>query len=66
MTSVDTVFDHMDRWRHLPAYQLERRADIFFSVYLAEVVQEVTGVPVSPSMIPELPLKRGVGASLPG
>ncbi len=58
MNRLDTVFAHMDRWRHLPAYQLERRADIFFSAYLAEVVAEVTGVPVADRMIPELPIKR--------
>jgi hypothetical protein len=25
-----TLFDRLDAWRHVPAYQLERRADIFF------------------------------------
>lgn len=58
MNPLDTVFDHMDRWRHLPAYQLERRADIFFSAYLAEVITGFTGVPASKRMIPELPIKR--------
>ncbi len=58
MHPLDTVFSHMDRWRHLPAWQLERRADIFFSVYLADVVAELTGVPVSDRLIPELPIKR--------
>ena len=59
MTSpLDTVFDHMDRWRHLPAYQLERRADLFFSAYLADVVAAHTGVAVSPILVPELPIRR--------
>jgi hypothetical protein len=53
-----TLFANMDRWRHLPAYQLERRADIFFSAYLPAVVAEHTGVEVSPEMIPELPIRR--------
>jgi hypothetical protein len=35
---LDSVFAHLDRWRHLPNYQLERRADIFFSVYSWSVV----------------------------
>ena len=55
---LTTIFENMDRWRHLPAYQLERRADIFFSAYLPAVVAEHTGVPVSPIVIPELPIRR--------
>jgi hypothetical protein len=59
MTSpLTTIFKNMDRWRHLPAYQLERRADIFFSAYLPAVVAEHTGIPVSPIVIPELPIRR--------
>jgi hypothetical protein len=50
----------MDRWRHLPAYQLERRADIFFSAYLPAVVAEHVGVRVSPSVVPELPVLRSL------
>ena len=55
---LSTVFDHMDRWRHLLAYQLERRADLFFSAYLPEVLTAHTGVPVSPDLLPELPIRR--------
>lgn len=55
---LDAVFAHLDTWRHLPAYQLERRADIFFSAYLPEVVGEYSGIRLLPSMVPELPLKR--------
>lgn len=58
MSLIDSIFDQLNRWRHFPAYQLERRADIFFSIYLAEVVAAFTGVPVSPRLIPELPIKR--------
>ena len=39
MRSIDTLFDRMDAWRHLPSYQLERRADLFFSLYLPEVLE---------------------------
>jgi hypothetical protein len=55
---LDAVFSNMDRWRHLPAYQLERRADIFFSAYLPDVVAEHMGVEVSPEVVPELPIRR--------
>jgi len=58
MTPIDTLFHHMDHWRHLPAYQLERRADLFFSAYLPAVVAEHTGTPIAPDLIPELPIRR--------
>jgi len=57
---LDAVFHHLDLWRHLPAYQLERRADIFFSVYLKGIVEEVTGTPLEDEIIPELPIKRAL------
>lgn len=47
-----------DQWRKFPAYQLERRADIFFALYLPEVLEEQMGVPMSPCLIPEFPLKH--------
>lgn len=54
---VDTLFELLDRWRHLPNYQLERRADIFFGLYLPELLadrfeQSIAGV------VPEFPVKR--------
>ncbi|RLB52661.1 MAG: hypothetical protein DRJ42_14240, partial [Deltaproteobacteria bacterium] len=55
---IDQMFLHLDRWRHLPAYQLERRIDIFFSVYLVDVLREITGDDLVDTIIPELPLKR--------
>lgn len=58
MGPLDTVFRHLDTWRHLPAYQLERRADVFFSVYLKAVVEEHTGVALEDVLLPELPIKR--------
>lgn len=58
MAPLDTLFHNLDTWRHLPNYQLERRADIFFSVYLKGVVEEFTGVKLEDVFIPELPIKR--------
>jgi len=58
MDPLERVFRHLDRWRHLPNYQLERRADIFFSVYLGAVVEEFTGVALEEEFLPEFPLKR--------
>lgn len=58
MDALDTVFRHLGHWRHLPAYQLERRADVFFSVYLKEVVEEFTKTTLEDVMIPEFPVKH--------
>ncbi len=58
MNQLEAVFANLDRWRHLPNYQLERRSDIFFSVYLKGLLEEVTGVALDDVIIPELPIKR--------
>ena len=55
---IDRLFDRLNAWRHLPAYQLERRADIFFAVYLQEALESVLGTRLSDTIIPELPIKR--------
>ena len=57
MDPLSMVFANLNRWRHFPAYQLERRADIFFSVYLPEVLASDTGVEIDSRVIPEFPLK---------
>ena len=56
MDKVNRIFDQLDDWRHLPTYQLERRADIFFSLYLREILQESTGEEIHEVIIPEFPL----------
>ncbi|MBX3249280.1 MAG: hypothetical protein KF901_19040 [Myxococcales bacterium] len=56
----DSLFDRLDRWRKLPTYQLERRADVFFALYLREVLQTHLGVALDERLIPELPLRRHV------
>ena len=56
---INQLFGNLDAWRHLPAYQLERRADIFFSLYLAEVLQKKFGLSEAPILIPEFPVRYG-------
>jgi hypothetical protein len=58
MKSIQMIFDKLDKWRNLPDYQLERRADIFFSLYLCDVLSKNTGQDINPTLIPEFPLKR--------
>lgn len=58
MDPLDALFRNLDTWRHLPNYQLERRADIFFSIYLKGIVEEITETPLEDTLVPELPIKR--------
>lgn len=53
------IFNKLDKWRHLPNYQLERRADIFFSLYLKEVIEEIYQVSLKNHVIPEFPVRIG-------
>ncbi len=59
MKHIQTLFDRMDSWRHLPNYQLERRADVFFSLYLPAVLQAKLGFSVGDKIIPEFPVRIG-------
>ena len=56
--TIDRVFEVLDGWRHLPDYQLERRTDIFFALFLPEVLQERFGLAQMPKLIPEFPIKK--------
>ena len=53
---IGEVFASLDDWRHLPNYQLERRVDIFFSLYLVETLAQFLNEPISDMLIPEFPL----------
>ena len=53
------LFDRLDEWRHFPKYQLERRADIFFSLYLPEALESKLGFPMRPELAPEFPARKG-------
>ena len=56
--NINNLFNLLDDWRHLPAYQLERRADIFFALYLEPIIQHKTGVAID-FIIPEFPVRVG-------
>jgi hypothetical protein len=56
MAAESRLLDLLDSWRDLPAYQLERRADIFFAAYLPRFLSDRFGCAVSERLIPEFPL----------
>lgn len=53
------IFDRLDKWRHFPAYQMERRADIFFAVFLPKVIESKFHSSVQ-TVIPEFPIWVGI------
>ena len=59
MDRIDQLFNLLDRWRHLPAYQLERRADILFALYLPAFLSDHLGAVIRSEMIPEFPVRMG-------
>ena len=52
------IFCTLDRWRHLPAYQLERRVDLFFAMYLPDALEECCGVEIKERLVPEFPIRK--------
>ncbi len=58
-TIEEKIFETLDDWRHLPKYQLERRADIFFAIYLKEILKRcLDGNPIIDLIIPEFPIRK--------
>lgn len=60
--SLSCVLEKLRRWRHFPAYQLERRVDILFSFVLPKVVQREFERSETDNwyVVPEFPLHKGI------
>ena len=58
MDLKNEIFDNMDKWRHLPSYQLERRADAFFAVYMGTLLERKYDIEVE-GLVPEFPVRIG-------
>lgn len=56
--TINKLFDFLDDWRNLPAYQLERRADIFFAIHLEKIIKKILGTKID-LIIPEFPVRIG-------
>ncbi len=63
-SKIDELFGLLDDWRNLPAYQLERRADIFFGLYLKDILSNHFNEEIMKNdelvVIPEFPLLKKV------
>lgn len=58
-TSIAVLFEKLDAWRQLPAYQLERRADVFFALYLDHILLPTYPEHAFDLIVPEFPLRLG-------
>ena len=58
--TLTRLFKLLNDWRELPAYQLERRADIFFALYLEDLLKyrKYFEPNESITIIPEFPAKQ--------
>lgn len=55
--SVEALFKQLDEFRQFPKYSLERRIDLFLSLYLEEFLTTRWEAPVK-LVVPEFPIKR--------
>ncbi len=54
-TAIESMLKNLDRWRHLPKYQLERRADLFFGLFMHDIISDRFSRKVHQIIIPEFP-----------
>ncbi len=57
-SKITELFDLLDKWRYFPAYQLERRADIFFAVFMKQIIHSKYNIAID-AIIPEFPVRVG-------
>lgn len=56
---IEQLFSLLTTWRGFPNYQLERRADIFFAIYLKDIHRHCYPNNEFDLIIPEFPLRYG-------
>jgi hypothetical protein len=58
--AIEMMFKNLDNWRHLPKYQLERRADMFIGLFIRQIVAGHLGCKeeqIHSLVIPEFPFR---------
>lgn len=59
MREIETIFKLLGDWYRFPKYQLERRLDIFFALYLPEILKSKINIDIDyKDITPEFPLKK--------
>lgn len=54
---MKAIFERLDEWKQFPNYQLERRLDIFISLFIKELLESKLW-PLQEIIIPEFPIAR--------
>ena len=58
-TTVNDLFQRLDKWRHFPAFPLEARSEVFFALFLPIVFEKCESVSkINPLIIPQFPLRQ--------
>ena len=58
---LNRALETLDKWRHLPDYQLERRVDVYFGLLLPDILKAKFGLRSNRiTVIPEFPLHKGL------
>lgn len=66
MKEIEIIFKLLEKWHKFPKYQLERRLDIFFALYLPEILKKVPNINIEVThndISPEFPLKKNNSCS---
>lgn len=58
--TIERTFELLDKWRHLPKFQLERASGVFFALYLPEVLGRCLDISINPLLVPEFPIKKAL------
>jgi len=61
--AMGKIFNNLTMWRNLPKYQLERRADMFFGLYVKDIVEyhfRSDKIKLSDVVIPEFPIGKNI------
>lgn len=56
--AIEKMLNNLDDWRHLPKYQMERRADLFFGLFISQIVAGHTGKRIHSIVVPEFPFRH--------
>lgn len=56
---IEQLFSLLTEWRAFPNYQLERRVDIFFALYLKDILRHCYSGHEFDLIVPEFPLRVG-------
>ena len=59
---ITQLFDNLRRWKQLPKYQAERRLDVFFGLYMEDILKVCRGDLFAEDdqliLVPEFPLQK--------